>query len=649
MGLGDMTKVRVFDIEADNLFYEVTTLHCAVFSSLDGKEVDRFVEGQWEELKAFMDTCDVLIAHNCIQYDFPVLEKLIGYTYRGKKVDTMLMSRLQNPHRTVPPQALKDPDANKAPHGLAAWGYRVGIAKPHIDDWMGMSEQILVRCETDVAINVATYHALKKEGKGQNWRDAHLMTFTLWENLWKQEQAGWLLDEAYIHKSIKLLTHWIERIDRVLAKYLPVTMDILETKKDGEYNFVRKPFMRSGKYSASVEKHFEELEDEIAVNPGDILAVSGPFSRVLFRPIDLGSAAEVKDWMLSQGWEPAEWNLDDEGNQRSPKMPKDGEFPGVEGKAGRLYAKRAKAVHRRSNLEGWLARMRPDGRISARVTGIADTRRMKHAGVVNVPNSNAFFGHQMRRAFIARPGWVLVGTDAASCQDRMLAARAGSADFTKMMLEGDKDEGTDGHSLARDAINEVLAKYKLHPINRGTAKNFNYGWKFGASDNKLGRMAGGSKEVGEEIRAALGRVFPAQQALIDRLTAEWRGNAKRRTNRWGKLEYYDGWINGLDGAPIFIKLEHTLLVYTLQSDEAIFMSGAYNFLNKKLEAKYKRGVDFEIVGWIHDEFQVECRREIAEDVAKISEDSIAASSKFYKLEVPQEGEADIGINWSETH
>lgn len=636
-------KVRVFDIEADNLFYEVTTLHCAVFSSLDGKEVDRFVEGQWEELKAFMDTCDVLIAHNCIQYDFPVLEKLIGYTYRGKKVDTMLMSRLQNPHRTVPPQALKDPDANKAPHGLASWGYRVGIAKPHIDDWMGMSEQILVRCETDVAINVATYHALKKEGKGQNWRDAHLMTFTLWENLWKQEQAGWLLDEAYIHKSIKLLTHWIERIDRVLAKYLPVTMDILEAKKDGEYNYVRKPFMKSGKYSASVEKHFT---DERMLYS---MCIGGPFSRIAYRPIDLGSAAEVKDWMLYQGWEPAEWNLDDEGNQRSPKMPKDGEFPGVEGKAGRLYAKRAKAVHRRSNLEGWLARMRPDGRISARVTGIADTRRMKHAGVVNVPNSNAFFGHQMRRAFIARPGWVLVGTDAASCQDRMLAARAGSADFTKMMLEGDKDEGTDGHSLARDAINEVLVRYKLHPINRGTAKNFNYGWKFGASDNKLGRMAGGSKEVGEEIRAALGRVFPAQQALIDRLTAEWRGNAKRRMNRWGKLEYYDGWINGLDGAPIFIKLEHTLLVYTLQSDEAIFMSGAYNFLNKKLEAKYKRGVDFEIVGWIHDEFQVECRREIAEDVAKISEDSISASSKFYKLEVPQEGEADIGINWSETH
>lgn len=640
----------VIDLEANGLYDTVTKLHCAVASTLDGKDVRRFDNTQMDEFVAFLKTVDIWIGHNILQYDIPVVEKVLGYKFTGKKVDTLLMSRLQNPHRTAPPQAQNKKEAMKV-HGLYAWGVRVGIDKPEIEYWDEYTPEILHRCEEDVRINVATYHALKKEGKGQNWRDAHLMTFTLWENLWKQEQAGWLLDEAYIHKSIKLLTHWIERIDRVLAKYLPLTMDILETKKDGEYNYVRKPFMKSGKYSASVEKHYGQ-ENLDGVGGACLLssgAVCGPFTRIAFRPIDLGSSAEVKDWMLSQGWEPAEWNLDDEGNQRSPKMPKDGEFPGVEGKAGRLYAKRAKAVHRRSNLEGWLARMRPDGRISARVTGIADTRRMKHAGVVNVPNSNAFFGHQMRRSFIARPGWVLVGTDAASCQDRMLAARAGSADFTKMMLEGDKDEGTDGHSLARDAINEVLARYKLHPINRGTAKNFNYGWKFGASDNKLGRMAGGSKEVGEEIRAALGRVFPAQQALIDRLTAEWRGNAKRRMNRWGKLEYYDGWINGLDGAPIFIKLEHTLLVYTLQSDEAIFMSGAYNFLNKKLEAKYKRGVDFEIVGWIHDEFQVECRREIAEDVAKISEDSIAASSKFYKLEVPQEGEADIGINWSETH
>lgn len=638
----------VIDLEANGLYDTVTKLHCAVASTLDGKDVRRFDNTQMDEFVAFLKTVDVWIGHNIIQYDIPTVEKVLGYKFTGKKVDTLLMSRLQNPHRTAPPQAQNKKEAMKV-HGLYAWGVRVGIDKPEIEYWDEYTPEILHRCEEDVRINVATYHALKKEGKGQNWRDAHLMTFTLWENLWKQEQAGWLLDEAYIHKSIKLLTHWIERIDRVLAKYLPVTMDILETKKDGEYNYVRKPFMKSGKYSASVEKHFEELEDEIAVNPGDILAVSGPFSRVLFRPIDLGSAAEVKDWMLSQGWEPAEWNLDDEGNQRSPKMPKDGEFPGVEGKAGRLYAKRAKAVHRRSNMEGWLRRMRPDGRISSCVSGLADTRRAKHKDVANVPNAEAFFGKQMRRAFIARPGWVLVSADAASCQDRFMCERANDDGFTKMLLEGRKEDGTDSHTLAQFAINKVTEAFHLHPISRGKAKNFNFGWTFGASDGKLAKMIGGTKDSGTAIREALKQVFPAKAALIERITEEWRENAKRRMNKWGRLEYYDGWVKGLDGSPVFIRAEHTVLVYAVQADEAIYMTAAYNLAHKYLSRRFVWGDDYVVVCWYHDEITVECRDEIKKEVAELLEKAFDTATKHFKLRVPQIGEASIGHNWLEVH
>lgn len=293
--------------------------------------------------------------------------------------------------------------------------------------------------------------------------------------------------------------------------------------------------------------------------------------------------------------------------------------------------------------------MRADGRIAARVSGMADTRRMKHADVVNVPNSNAFFGYQMRKGFIARPGWKLVGCDAASCQDVMLAARANNEAFTKMLLEGDKDKGTDGHSLAMNAINEVLDRFKLPRINRGTAKNFNYGWKFGASDNKLGRMANASKEVGAEIRVALGTVFPAQQALIDKLTEQWKKTATKKVNRWGKVEYADGCISALDGAPLRIKSEHTILVYTLQSDESIMMSAAYNYLHARLAKRFKYGEDYLIVGWVHDEYQIECKEDIAEEVAKIAESCIPAASDFYKLAVRQRGEADIGNNWAETH
>jgi DNA polymerase-1 len=638
-----MTKVRVFDIEADNLYDEVTTMHCAVFSSLDGKEVDEFVEGQWDDMKKFMDSCDVLIAHNCIQYDFPVMEKLLGYVYQGKKVDTVLMSRLQNPNRPLPPTAYKDPDAMRAPHGLAAWGHRVGIAKPHIEAWMDMSEEILVRCRTDVRINVATYHELMAEGKGQNWKPAHLMTFTLWENLWKQEQAGWLVDADYIRKSIRMLDGFINRIDRVLASYLPMTLEICETKKDGEYNYVRKPFMKSGDYSASVLKHFPEYE--LMNDP----PVAAPFTRINYRPVDLNSNDETKKWLLQSGWIPKEWNLDSEGNPTSPKMSKDEEFEGVDGKMGRLIVKRVQSRHRRSQLEGWLKRIRPDGRIPSRVTGLADTRRAKHADIVNVPNAEAFFGKQMRRCFISRPGWSLVSADAASCQDRMMSERANDDAFTKMLLEGNKDDGTDSHTLARDAVNGVLAPRKIHTITRGKAKNFNFAWTFGASDNKLGKMCIASKDVGGEIREALREVFPAKAALIDKVTAEWEGNAKVRVNRWGKKEYYNGWIKGLDGAPIYIASGHAVLVYAVQSDEAVYMSAVYNLAHKYLAKRFKWGEDYLVVCWYHDEVTVECRDEIKEEVAAILESAFAAATKYFKLKVPQIGEASIGKNWLEVH
>lgn len=640
-----MKRVVVIDIEADGLLDTISKMHCAVAMTLDEKEVWRFEPHQVAEFCDFLSTVDVWVGHNIIQYDIPAIKKVLGYEFKGKKVDTMLMSRLQNPHRTAPFYAQNKKEAMKV-HGLYAWGVRVGIDKPEIEDWSTYTPHMLFRCEEDVRINIATYHALRKEAEGQDWRDAHMLTFKLWENLAKQEGAGWLVDQEYMHKCIHMLTRWMDKVDKVLESHLPIVYDIKETKKEGEYNWVKKPFMKSGMYSSSVEKHFnlDPLSNEY-----DECPVAGPFSRIGYRRIDLGSPAEAKGWMMSQGWEPEEWNLDDDGNPRSPKMPKDGEFPGVEGKAGRLYAKRAKASHRRSNIEGWLKRVRPDGRLESRVTGLTDTRRAKHGNIANVPNGEAFFGKQMRKGFTSRDGWVLVSADAAGCQDRMMATRAGDAEFTKMLLEGDKDAGTDSHTLARKGINEVLNHFKLSPISRGKAKNFNFGWTFGASDTKLGRMCGGSKEVGAAIREALRKVFPAKAALIDKITAEWRGNAKQRPGRWGRIDYYDGWIKGLDGAPIFIKSEHAALVYAVQADEAIYMSAAYNLVHRNLEQRFKWGDDYLIVCWYHDEVTVECRDEIKEEVASLIEKAFTMASNFYKLSVPQIGTAAIGRTWLDVH
>ncbi len=134
-----------------------------------------------------LDEADVLIFHNGIGYDFPLLKDLYGWEPKHKVVDTLLMSRLQNPARTVPYQA---PNRGIGPHSVEAWGYRLGRGKPDHEDWSVFSPEMLHRCTEDVEIQHLIYNALLEEGKGKNWRNAHMMTFKLFQILKRQEEYG---------------------------------------------------------------------------------------------------------------------------------------------------------------------------------------------------------------------------------------------------------------------------------------------------------------------------------------------------------------------------------------------------------------------------------------------------------------------------
>ena len=87
----------------------------------------------------------------------------------------------------------------------------------------------------------------------------------------------------------------------------------------------------------------------------------------------------------------------------------------------------------------------------------------------------------------------------------------------------------------------------------------------------------------------------------------------------------------------------------LQSDEAIMMTKAYNLAWERISKKYKYGEDFGIVCWYHDEFTVDCKPEIAEDIKKISEQCISDAGKFYNINCPHVGDGKIGDNWQEAH
>ncbi len=167
----------VFDCEANGLLDTVSEVHCICGvpllttdkislyqSSLNSKNV--------EDL--FM-SYNKIIGHNIIGYDIPLIKMFYGIDLIKLKgieniVDTYIISQVLHPDRQLPngcPTSLLNPVTRTikkiGPHGLEAWGYRVGFKKIEIHDWRYFDEKMLERCLGDIDINKAVYFELMKE------------------------------------------------------------------------------------------------------------------------------------------------------------------------------------------------------------------------------------------------------------------------------------------------------------------------------------------------------------------------------------------------------------------------------------------------------------------------------------------------------
>lgn len=663
----------IADIEASGLYEEATKIHCAVFKDIDTGKVYRFT--QKDKIIKVLEATTYLVMHNGIGYDIPLIKKLWGYEYKGRLLDTVLMSRELFKNTPIPEKMKEDyKEAGKkldGPHSLAAWGYRLGRGKVEHEDWSTFTPAMMHRCVEDVEITHLLYlHIQEKLNPNTFPPRAVWLTMDFMECISRQEKHGWKLDIPRCERYVKQLDKWVGWIDKVLDPYVPVLPLIKEDRIDdsGESQGFQNPFTKAGSLNARLDKWIEK--EAPTLEPSTI---GGPFCRITFRKVSLNSNKEVKEWLLDIGWQPEEYNYskverDEDGNPKrtGPKLSPDDAFIGVDGKVGRLLCKRVQCRHRQSNIQGWLERVRSDGRIESRVSGFADTYRVRHANIANVANVNSFFGKQMRKCFTCEEGKILVSADAAACQDRMIISRArdvGIKDpvFEDMILNGDKAKGTDSHSRARDEINKLFEGMGKKPINRGAAKNFSYAYKFGGGFKKLGYMAGEKNEskaieIGKAIKQAFDTVFQAQIKLQEHMKKEWMKTAKMRTVKFkknGKVferqEFHSGKVKGLDGRYILIRSEKDILVYTVQSDEAICMQYATVIANKRLKSRWEEGKMWKQVGFFHDEYSFEVDPSIAEDVKKILEDSIRDAGRYYKINLPQIGEGEIGYNWMEIH
>lgn len=621
-------RTATFDIETNGFLPTLTRVWCAVVQE-HGGERREFTPDTIQDLCLYLEQFDVLEGHNHIAFDFPALRKVFGWEYKGIKWDTLLVSRTQRPNRPIPPG-----HTGRSGHSVAAFGVAFGSPKVEHEEWDRYTPHMLERCHQDVTLQVSIGQFLREEGKGEGWGLAHRLNMKLFHYLQLQEEYGWLIDQPLLTKTLADIERWMGRIDRAVGPRLPMIMKVEETKKDGEYNHVKKPFKKDGELSAVALRWAGDIADIIA----------GPFSRINFRRVDLDKNLEVKEFLLAQGWKPTEWNKSSTGKHTSPKLSKDDKFEGIQGSLGKLIVKRIQCKQRRGTLEGWQKIIRPDGRIAATVGGIATTGRLRHKDIVNVPSpgSKAFLARAMRSLFISQPGWVMVGVDSKGNQIRQLAARMGDENFTNAVLFGTKEEETDFHSITIKTTGVT---------SRNLAKNFFYGFVFGAGDALIGKIIKGTAKDGKALKEKYLNGLPKLREWMERITKEWRESAQKVFNRrTNKMEWRNGYITGIDGRPIQVDSEHKLVAFYLQSDEAIQMAAAYCWFHSQMERRgYIQGRDYGTVIWMHDEYQFECKKEISTSAARIACESIAWAGRFYNMEIEHEGESKIGKNWYETH
>jgi hypothetical protein len=595
----------VFDLEANGL-EDATQIWCISLKK-DDQELLSWSKDV-EEGFAYLGNSDEILGHNIIGYDLPLMEKLHGWVPEEETriTDTLVLSRLGNPDRPKPTGYT----GKGGPHSLEAWGYRVCRAKPGHEDWSVYSPAMLERNREDVEINRLTADQLSREFEGHDWGESIAIEHDVFRIITEQARQGVVFNVRLAEQFVDHLTGRMDSIVETLRPRLPSTV-----KQRGVS--VRRPFKNNGEYCQLVNNWYT---DEFIDSPN---LVGGEFSRIEFVPLDIGSIKQVKDYLLSEGWMPTQWNYNDDWEITSPKLTEDS-FHTIQGDTGELVTERIVCAHRRSQIQGWLSRVREDGRLTAAAnTCGTPTGRFRHINVVNVPKAapNVFYGTQMRSLFTVPDWYLLVGHDAEQLELRLLAHYMGDKHFIEEIKHGD--------------IHTANQRAAGLPT-RDSAKTFIYAFNYGAGDAKLGSIVGGDKNDGAALRGKFYDSYPKLEQLINRV--------KRASSK--------GWLQGLDGRRLYMRKEDG----RIQRKKALntLLQGAGSVLMKKSmilldDYKTEAQLDAKKVLDMHDEGQAEVFFTQAHQYGELACKSIVEAGKHFNLNIPMAAQYQVGKTWAATH
>ena len=579
----------VFDIETDDL--KAKKIWCIVAIDEDNK-VYSFSPDQIQDGLKLLESADTLIGHNILGFDIPVIKDLYDVDLYNKKiVDTLVVSRLINPNK-------------EKGHSLKNWGFTLGQYKGEPpQDFTEYSSEMLEYCIQDVRLNKKLYQHLQQHVKGFSQESLDL-EHDVFKIVAQQRKDGFKVD---MYMAMALLSTLAERKkeveEEVHETFKPKWVDIKTVeprlKKDG---MLSKQGLNEHEYNSLLEK-FKNVP----------MPKGYSFIRKELVEFNLGSRKQIGEYLIDFGWKPERFTptgqpIVDEGTLKKIDHIHE----------ANLIAEYLLLQKRIAQIQSWIDAVEDDGRVHGGViSNGAITGRMTHnnPNMAQVPSVYNKYGKECRSCWTVEEGNRLVGIDASQLELRLLAHYMADKEYINEILHGDIH-----------TTNQKLAGLK----SRDQAKTFIYALIYGAGDEKIGKIIGGTREEGKRMRESFLSSLPSFNNLKNRVEAATR----------------KGFLKGLDGRKIKLRHKHAALNTLLQCGGAVVMKRALINLVSILKLN---AINFKIVANVHDEWQIETPEKTADFVGDRGVIAIRETADYYDMRCPLDGEYKVGGNWSETH
>ena len=674
-----MTRL-VFDCETDGLLPGLTRMHSLVIYNPDTKQMysacaDKgYVSARGNVISllegiTMLAEADLLIGHNIVRFDIPVLIKLYPeVSWQEKEVfDTLLMAMLCWPDVKISDMGkIKAKQKNTPPgkmigkYSLEAWGHRLGQHKGDysadckakgIDPWASWNPDMQRYCEQDVCVTVMLYDRILATGFP--------------EGATKMEHDFMILDQARQEYGF--------RFDEAHAQSLYSDLCAHRARLEDELRGMFDGWFAPGKL-VTPKKTLNYKDPERADR-----TAGAPFVNITFKEFNPANRNHVADRLQKVwGWEPKEYTKGGE-----PKLDdlilSELDWPEAE-KLSEYYMVNKRIGQLAEGAKAWL-KYSKNGRLHGRITTAgAVTRRCTHhdPNLSQTPATKVPYGEEMRSCFIADEGFDLVGIDASGLELRCLAHYLVPFDggaYAKAVVEGKEADGTDVHSMNAKALGFDPKKLYVvngkHTSGRDLAKRFIYAFLYGAGDYKIGLTIG--LEGGDIERLQTDHADAWAKA---KGTLKFKGLADTPTRRamvvkgqvlkqsflnktpalmklrkeLADILKHRSYIYTIDGARMPIRHKHAVLNTLLQSTGAIVVKYATVGLAKRLKSEdLVWGQDWAMVMHSHDEMQINALPDLREHIGEAGREEITKAGEMLGFMCPLDGAWKYGKSWKDTH